>query len=108
MSLSAREPVRLDEMTCMLRSKNAGTFTTTFDVIAADEQAYARIEASEQISPEVLAGLYSVAPEEVEIHWIPALRAVKINIPRPCSTGAPADRDVYGCQQHAPLAGLRI
>ena len=53
-------PTRLDELACMLRSKNAGTFTMTFDIIATDEEAYTRIEASGQLSrrsrPPVLGG----------------------------------------------------
>ena len=33
---------------------------------------------------------------------------IKVTLPRQISSGAPGDRDVYGCGQHFPLAGLEL
>ena len=55
-----------------------------------------------------IAEIYKVKASEVKIHPFKAIRAIKISMPRTISSGAPADNDVYGSQQHLPLANLEI
>ena len=53
--------------------------------------------------------LYRVAETSVHVSRLDRALAVKVTLPRPgASSGAPGDRDVYGSQQHFPLADLDV
>jgi len=97
---------RLGDVARIVRSKNAGPFTITIDVIFTEPLDYDRY--AKCITPERIAELYKVSVEDVEvIYYRPAL-AVKVNVPRSIPSGHPGDTDVYGAQQHAPLLGLEL
>lgn len=89
----------------VIRSKNAGPFELTFDLMFSDRGTFDEVRHS--ITPEKIAELYKIPPENVLgiIHFEPAL-AVKITIIRPRASGAMGETDVYGAQQHAPLFEL--
>ena len=101
--------VRLYDLASVLRSKNAGPFELTLDIMFADERSYALVKGSGVLTRELLGDLYGVAPEDVYhiVFFDPAL-AVKITLKRPIDSGGIGDTDVYGAQQHAPLMDLRI
>ncbi len=97
---------RLAEAARIVRSKNAGPYTITIDVIFDSLECFEK--AVERLTPELIAVLYKVDASQVEIiPYKPAL-AVKINIPREVPAGHPGDRDVYGAQQHAPLLEAEV
>lgn len=99
---------KLGELADVVRSKNAGPFHFTFDVMFADRALFERVLASGQITRERFARTYGLDPGEVE--WTvyePAL-GFKATIRRPAASGDPDDGDVYGCQQHAPLLDWEI
>ena len=101
--------MRLYELADVIRSKNAGPFTLTIDILLATQEAFDRLLACPDFSPEGVGRRYSVAATEVTIHRYPAACAVKVTMPRPWGgAGEPGDRDVYGSQQHFPLAELDI
>ena len=52
----------------------------------------------------VIAGLYRLAADTVQIFRIPALHVVKISFPRPVAQGSLRDRDIHAGQHHVPLA----
>jgi hypothetical protein len=90
-----------------VRSKNAGPFWVTMELFLRDEAGYALAAAPEIIDERVVARLYGVRAEDVQIFRIPALNVVKISFPRPVSQGGLRDRDVHAGQHHVPLASLR-
>jgi len=93
----------------VLRSKNAGPLFTTLDVLFADRGTFQRVLSSEVLTPDLVADLYGLEPSEVKIVFFDAANAVKVTFPRVGPTsGAPGDRDVYGAQQHVPLANVLI
>lgn len=101
--------MQLYDCASSIRSKNAGPFTLTIDVMFADERTYDDVLASPRLTQAGIAALYQVPAESVSICPFKRILTVKVSMPRPDgSSGAPADRDVYGCQQHFPLAGLDI
>ena len=56
-----------------------------------------------------IAELYGCDPASVRICPFERALAVKVSMPRPgASSGAPGDRDVYGSQQHFPLADMDV
>jgi Domain of unknown function (DUF4387) len=96
----------LDDLALEVRSKNAGPFWMTLDVFLPDDEAY-RI-ADRLITADVIADLYQVAPQSLQIFRIPNLKAVKISFPRPLVQGSLHDRDIHAGQHHVPLASLPI
>jgi len=100
---------RLYDLAKVLRSKNAGPFQLTFDVIFDDEVTYRLVKASGVITEELVCERFRIAPEDVQgvVFYDPAL-AIKITITRPVDSGSIADTDVYGAQQHAPLIDVLI
>lgn len=89
----------------VLRSKNAGPFTVTFDVIFGTEQDFNSIRQS--INPAGLAKAYKVPETDVVgIDFVPELKAMKASIRRRRPCGHPGDSDCYAMNQEQPLALL--
>jgi hypothetical protein len=97
---------RLAEVAVAVRSKNAGPFTLTIDIVLPSGDCMDHVLAV--LTPEAVAKLYKVDPAQVEVIPYPPAAAVKINLPRETPSGHPGDRDVYGAQQHAPLLDVEI
>jgi hypothetical protein len=92
----------------LVRSKNAGPFWQTLDVFLPDDETYELVARSPAIDEDVVARLYRVAPEDVQIFRLPSIRVVKISFPRPSAQGGVEDRDMHAGQQHVPLAQLAL
>jgi len=100
---------RLNELASVIRSKNAGPFELTFDIMFDDQEKYEYVKKSGAISAQRIADIYGVSHNEVLVcrTYDPA-RAFKITIRRPVGSGSPGESDVYGCQQHMPLTAIEI
>ncbi len=98
----------LGELAKLIRSKNAGAFTLTFDVMFETEEVYREVLRSGVLTKTVFAALYRVPEEDVMFFTHDAARAIKISIPRPAIQGDRDDGDMYGGQQHAPLVDLQL
>jgi hypothetical protein len=97
------------ELATVVRSKNAGPFRLTVDILFSTEEIYRHVLASGAITREVIARVYHLQPEDITdfVEFHPG-RAIKATFPRPVSSGAFGDTDVYGAQQHAPLLDIVI
>lgn len=93
----------------VIRSKNAGPFELTFDIMFDKPANYAQVKRSGVITAELIAGLYRIPLADVLVcmAYDPAL-SYKITIRRPVGSGDLGDSDVYGCQQHVPLTMIEI
>ena len=100
--------MKLWQLTKLIRSKNAGPFELTFDVIFKDRESYQKIRDAGLINRSWFAAVYRVAPEAVAIVNYDAANAIKITIPRPTISGDIDDTDVYGGQQYGPLVDLEV
>ncbi len=101
--------VRLYDLAKVLRSKNAGPFELTLDIIFDDEDKYRAVKRSGVIDRDLVCRLYGVRPEDVyHVVFFDAARAIKITIKRPIDSGGIGDSDIYGAQQHAPLIDVMI
>ena len=100
--------MKLLELAKVLRSKNAGPFHLTLDLMFEDKETCELVKNSGILDKKLLADLYGVNPEEVEIHYYPLINSIKITLPRRHPSGSIKDTDVYGAQQHIPLAELTI
>lgn len=99
---------RLRELAKMIRSKNAGPFELTIDIIFPDEPTYARVKRSGMVSRQFIAGMFGIDVERVRLfHYDPAC-AIKATVPRYTVSGDPDDADIFGGQQYAQLVDLEI
>ncbi len=99
---------KLWEVTKLIRSKNAGPFELTFDVIFRDRATYEKVRDAGIINRDWFARTYRLKPEVVAIINYDAASAIKITIPRPTISGDTNDSDVYGGQQYGPLVDLEV
>lgn len=99
---------KLGELARLIRSKNAGPFELTFDIMFDDKEIFQRVFDSHALSQQVIADLYQVPPEDVKFFVVPAALAFKASIPRPRFQGDLLDSDGHGGQQYAPLLDIEI
>lgn len=107
MSDSAR-PRTVADLALEVRSKNAGPFWVTMEVFLRDDAGYAVIADPGFLDAPVIAGLYGVAADTIQIFRIQELNVVKISFPRPVVQGSLRDRDMHAGQHHVPLALLPL
>jgi len=101
--------MRLYDLATVVRSKNAGPFTLTVDIMLENGADFDRVLRAPTFTAVTVADLYGVAAETVRIHPFRRVLAIKVSLPRPfASSGAPGDPDVYGSQQEFPLADIEV
>ena len=96
------------DLAVLVRSKNAGPFWLTIDIMFDDADNYRRVRDSEAINRAGIARMYRRDPSDILVVNHDAALAIKISFPRPQSSGSKLDSDVYGGQQYAPLLSLAI
>ena len=97
---------KLIDYTKILRSKNAGPLFITFDLIFNnnDDMRY----VSERLTKEHISNAYAVSTDKIDIIVYEVVNSIKITFPRINISGSLNDIDIYGCQQHVPLANIEI
>ncbi len=103
-------PATLGDLARVLRSKNAGNFHLTFDVIFDREETYRRVKASGVLGPELFARLYGVRPADVEVVCFDAGLGIKVTVPRAMVSGGSGigETDLWGAGQYPPLASVEV
>lgn len=91
-----------------VRSKNAGPFWVTIDVMCGDDATYLELRDSNALTAASIAGLYGVAAAHVKTFHVPSLRMIKISFPRPVPQGSSGDRDCHAGQYFVPLLNVAI
>jgi uncharacterized protein DUF4387 len=99
-------PRTVADLSLEVRSKNAGPFWVTMEVFLRAAAGYSIVADPAFLNATVIAGLYRVAADTVQIYRIPELNVVKISFPRPVVQGSLRDRDIHAGQHHVPLALL--
>ena len=99
---------RLAELARLIRSKNAGPFQLTFDVMFEDEARYLRVKNSGAVSREVIAACFNLPAAKVLLFFCDNAYAIKASIPRPYFQGDLLESDGHGGQQYAPLMEIEI
>jgi len=101
--------VTLRDVAKVIRSKNAGPFEITFDVIMDDQASYERLKACGALTRERVCELYGVPPEDiVTFMFFDPARAFKLTLRRAWPQGSVGERDTFGAQQHIPLMTLEL
>ncbi|MGD8399616.1 MAG: DUF4387 domain-containing protein, partial [Bacillota bacterium] len=93
----------------VIRSKNAGPFEITMDILFKNGEDYQYVLGTKAITKQLIAQLYHV-PEEKIITFcnFDAANAIKITIPRPRFQGSIGETDMHAAQQHVPLLNIMI
>jgi hypothetical protein len=99
---------KLYELAKLIRSKNAGPFQLTIDVLFEDRATYDRVLSSGVLSREEFSQLYGTPTDSIEITNYEAANAIKITIPRPVISGDLGDGDMMGGQLYGPLVDLEV
>lgn len=100
---------RLSDVASVIRSKNAGPYELTFDIIFKDRHWYDEAVRLEVINAALICSLYGISPDDVlDIIAFEPANAIKATIRRPLVSGDIGETDVYGAQQHAPLLTVRF
>jgi hypothetical protein len=99
---------KLWQVAKLIRSKNAGPFELTFDVIFQDRATYEKVRDAKVINALWFAKTYRLSPEKVVVIDYDAANAIKVTIPRPVISGDVDDTDVFGGQQYGPLVDLEV
>lgn len=97
---------KLIDYTKILRSKNAGPLFITFDLIFPSNEDM--LYVSQRLTKEMVSQAYDVPVEKIDIIVYSVVNSIKITFPRKNISGSLNDTDIYGCQQHIPLANILL
>lgn len=101
--------VALRDIAKVIRSKNAGPFEITFDIIFASRSDYEAVKATGVISRELFSRLYNVPTQQIlTFVYFDLANAIKVTIPRPRPQGSIGEIDMHAAQQHAPLLDVLV
>ncbi|KAK7701832.1 hypothetical protein SLS64_009965 [Diaporthe eres] len=100
---------KMSSLACVIRSKNAGPFELTFDIMFDSSEMYSRVRDADVLGNDVIRRLYGVEDKDIitNMFYTPAL-AWKCTIRRPWAQGSIGERDTLGTQQHAPLLNIEV
>ena len=99
---------RIRDLAKACKSKNAGPYEITLDIMFGDQATFDKVRASGVINRALFARLYKVPEATVLLTEYPPAYAWKATFERRIASGAVGDTDVYGAQQHAPLLDVEI
>ncbi|HZC44866.1 MAG TPA: DUF4387 domain-containing protein [Candidatus Acidoferrum sp.] len=98
----------LFELCSLIRSKNAGPFVLTFDLMFSSRENYERAKRSQPLTKRRLAELYRQREQDITVVYHDHAMAIKASMPRPIFQGELADGDCYGGQQYVPLLEIEV
>jgi hypothetical protein len=99
----AMDRVGLSDLCTILRTKNAGPFLFTLDIVFAKTAVYEVVKARRLLTRERIAEAYGVLPESVTVfESFDNINAFKATIRRNRVSGSPGDSDVYAKNQEVP------
>jgi hypothetical protein len=98
----------LGEVCRLIRSKNAGPFVLTFDLLFATRTDYERAKRAQPLTVARLAKIYRVPESVITLVYHDNAMAIKASMPRPIVQGDLADSDCYGGQQYVPLLEIEL
>jgi len=101
--------VLLMDFAKVIRSKNAGPFEVTFDIIFKNKKDYQKFKNSKILDKEVFGKLYKIKEKEINTFcYFDAANALKITIPRRSKQGSKGETDMHQAQQYIPLMYLKL
>ena len=99
---------KLGDLTKLIRSKNAGPFLLTFDILFDNWDTYVRVRDSGKLTAQLFSDVYRTPLGDVRFSTYDPGMAIKVTIPRRVYSGDVGDPDIYGGQQYGPLVDIEI
>ena len=99
---------KLKDLAYVIRSKNAGPFEVTLDILFENETIYRRVRDTGAIDAKLFARLYGVPESQCNFIAFDKGWSFKCTLVRPIAAGEFEDMDVYGCQQYAGLLEVEV
>lgn len=99
---------KLNDVCRNVRSKVAGPFWVTIDLMFDSQENYDRYCQSPALSADSIGGIYGVDPATVQHYPVPSLKVLKISYPRKDSAGGVEERDMHSGQQYTYLLDLEL
>ncbi|MGI6574950.1 MAG: DUF4387 domain-containing protein [bacterium] len=101
--------IALRDIAKVIRSKNAGPFEMTLDIIFENKKDYEWVKGTGVVTKKLIAQLYGLSEEEilVFVYFDPA-NAIKATLPRNKPQGSIGETDMHATQQHVPLMEIMI
>lgn len=104
-----RNDLTIGDLAKIVTSKNAGPHLLTVDVFFEDLESYELVKNSGAVSPESIAAAYGIDVGEVQlVRFSDAARGFKVTMNQRVAADDFRSRDIYGAQQHMPVALLRL
>jgi hypothetical protein len=91
-----------------VRSKVAGPFWVTIDLMFDSQENYDRYFQSPVLGADSIGAIYGVDPAQVRHYPVPKLKVLKISYPRKTSQGGVEERDLHSGQQYTYILGLEL
>ena len=102
-------PTPLRDIAKVVRSKNAGPFEITLDIIFKSKEDFEAVKMSGVITRELVSQLYKVPTQAIiTFGFFDLVNAVKITLPRARAQGGIGETDMHAAQQHVPLQEICI
>jgi hypothetical protein len=101
-------PRPLRELCDLFRSRNAGAFLLTIDIVLRSRELFDQVVASGLLESADVARRLGVPPESMRLTYFRQANAIKLTVPRRASGGGPDDHDVDGAQQFVTLLDLVV
>ncbi len=98
----------LGELAKLIRSKNAGPFVMTIDIMFGDEDTYNKVKKSGILNRQMIADMYQISENQVQLFEVDNCFAFKASIPRPHFQGDLMDSDSHAGQQYAPFIDMEV
>jgi hypothetical protein len=98
----------IGELAKLVRSKNAGPFVMTIDIMFADEETYNKVKKSDVLNRKMIADIYNISENQVQLFEVDNCFAYKASIPRPYFQGDLMDSDSHAGQQYAPFIDIEV
>jgi hypothetical protein len=98
----------LFDLCSLIRSKNAGPFVLTFDLMFSSQENYERAKRSQPLTKRLLAQTYGQREADITLVYHDHALAIKASMPRPVFQGELQDGDCYGGQQYVPLLQIEV
>ncbi len=101
--------IGLSDLCSIVRTKNAGPFLFTLDIVFRDSEIYEAVKTHNLLSRELIAAVYGVPVDAVVVfETFDNISAVKATLRRLKVAGSPGDSDVYAKNQEVPALTIRF
>lgn len=101
--------IEMSELCSIVRTKNAGPFFFTLDIVFKERAVYEAVIAHGLLTRELLAAVYGVPVEDIAVfETFDNILAFKATFRRKKAAGGPGDRDVYAMNQEVPALTIRF